>query len=153
MNEVLEGEVLTGEFERIAQAMAATRGNIALASRSDTVEHNAMSLRRVVKDNPIIRRRYQELLTEELAEKGLQISERILKLADLQERAFGGEMEDVITGDMVELPPDVRSVLDISKEISRLITEGRMQNMSEKSAKNLVSKENAEEILKKFLES
>ena len=62
--------VISHEFELIAQAMSVTRGDLAKASRLGTVEHNAMSLRAIVKDNPEIRKRYHELLAEEMQEKG-----------------------------------------------------------------------------------
>jgi hypothetical protein len=147
---------LSHEFELIAQAMLLTRGNLANASRLDSVDHNAMSLRIVVKDNPDIRRRYHELLAEELQEKGLHIAERILKMAELQEQAFGGEVEVLNEmGEMetVPIPADPKAVIELSKEISRLIAEGKQQNMSAKSTVMLASKEDAKEILAAFLTS
>jgi hypothetical protein len=147
---------LSNEFELIAQAMLLTRGNLANASRLDSVDHNAMSLRIVVKDNPNIRQRYHELLAEELQEKGLHIAERILKMAELQEQAFGGEVEvmnEMGKLEIVPIPADPKSVIELSKEISRLIAEGKQQNMSAKSTVMLASKEDAKEILAAFLKS
>jgi len=148
--------VLSRDFEIIAQAMLLTRGDLAKASRLDSVEHNAMSLRAVVKDNPDIRKRYHELLAEEMQEKGLHIAERILAMADLQQAAMGGEilMENAM-GDMelVNVPPDPKTVIELSKEISRLIAEGKGQNMSSKTAVLVASKEDASELLAKFLDS
>ena len=144
------------EFELIAQAMLMTRGDLAKASRLDSVDHNAMSLRVVVKDNPNIRKRYHELLAEEMQEKGLHIAERILRMAELQEAAMGGEME--VTNEMgdqelIPLPADPKMVIELSKEISRLIAEGKNQNVSAKSAVLIASKEDAKELLAGFLDS
>jgi hypothetical protein len=144
------------EHEKIAQAMLATRGDVSKASRFDSIPYNAMALRNVVKDNPEIRRRYHDLLSMELQEKGLHIAERILKMAELQEKAFGGETEyidDFGNTATMHVPPDPKMVIELSKEISRLIAEGKGQNMSAKSAVIIASKEDAEEILKGFLDS
>jgi len=153
--------IMTDEFEIIAQAMLATRGDLAKASRFDAVGMNAMALRNCVKDNPPIRRRYHELLADEMQEKGLHIAERILKMAELQDRAFGGEyivMEfDTDAGKEVEVvrnyPVDPKSAIDLSKEISRLISEGKGQNMSAHAAVLISSKEDAKELLEDFLNS
>jgi len=148
---------ISTEFELIAQAMLQTRGDLAKASRFDSVDHNAMSLRAVVKDNPEIRQRYHELLAEEMQEKGLHIAERILNMAELQEQAFGGQTVEVIgmDGEMeqVPVPADPKMVIELSKEISRLIAEGKNQNMSAKSTMVLASKEDAKELLEAFLNS
>lgn len=140
------------EFEIIAQAMLMTRGDLAKASRLDSVLHNAMSLRAIVKDNPEIRQRYHSLLAEELQEKGLHIAERILKMAELQEQAFGGTFTDE-EGEEQPIPADPKTVIELSKEISRLIAEGKGQNMSPKAAVLIASKEDAAEILAGFLNS
>lgn len=152
--------IISQEFELIAQAMLVTRGDLAKASRLNTVMHNAMSLRVIVKDNPSIRNRYHELLAEEMQEKQLHIAERILKMAELQEEAFGGEVLDkngeaILNedGEVQVMPSDPKLVIDLSKEISRLIYEGKGQNVSSASAIVLVSKENPSEILAKFLDS
>ena len=141
--------VISDEFENIAQAMLKTRGDLAKASREDSVPYNAMALRTVVKDNPNIRLRYHELLADEMQEKGLHIAERILKMAELQERAYGGDTVQVLgtDGSMQEMPvpPAPKMVIELSKEISRLIAEGKGQNVSSKSAIALVSKEDAKE--------
>ena len=143
--------ILSSEHELIAQAMLTHRGNIAKASREDSVEHNAMALRVVVKENPAIRQRYHELLAEEMQEKGLHIAERILKMAELQEQAFGGEME--VEGVIVDIPADPKQVIELSKEISRLIAEGKGQPMSAKATVLIASKEDAQELLAGFLSS
>lgn len=143
---------ISSEVEAIASAMLLTRGDLAKASREDTVPYNAMSLRAIVKDNPEIRMRYHELLVEELQDKGLHIAERILKMAELQEAAFGGSFIDD-NGDEQPMPADPITVIRLSQEISRLITEGRMQVMSSKTASMLVNKEEAVEILAKYLDS
>ena len=149
--------VLTRDFELIANAMLLTRGDLSKASRLDSIEHNAMSLRNVVKDNPVIRQRYHELLAEEMQEKGLHIAERILKMVELQEVAFGGTMEvmNPETGEKEEmpLPADPKMVIELSKEISRLIAEGKNQNMSTKNTLVLASKEDAKDLLMAFLDS
>lgn len=148
--------VISQEFEQIAQAMLVTRGDLAKASRETTVGFNAMSLRAIVKDNPIIRQRYHELLACEMQEKGLHIAERILKMAELQEAAFGGEMEIENadgTRDMMPIPADPKMVIELSKEISRLIAEGKGQNMSVKHTLVLASKEDAKDLLLAFLNS
>lgn len=148
--------VISHEFELIAQAMLQTRGDLAKASRYDSVEHNAMSLRAVVKDNPEIRQRYHELLAEEMQERGLHIAERILNMAELQEQAMGGEMEitnEAGEKEIVPVPADTKMVIELSKEISRLIAEGKGQNMSATSTVILASKEDGKELLARFLDS
>jgi hypothetical protein len=142
---------ISHEFELIAQAMLQTRGDLAKASRFGTVDHNAMSLRAVVKNNPEIRQRYHELLAQEMQEKGLHIAERILKMAELQEQAFGGEME--MDGEIIPIPADPKMVIELSKEISRLIAEGKGQPMSAKNTMVLASKEDAKDLLEAFLNS
>ena len=112
--------VISNDFELIAQAMLMTRGDLAKASRLDSVDHNAMSLRAVVKSNPEIRQRYHELLADEMQEKGLHIAERILKMAELQEAAFGCTIIDS-EGNPLDIPADPKTVIELSKEISRLI--------------------------------
>lgn len=144
--------VISHEHEMIAQAMLQTRGDLAKASRFDSVPHNAMSLRRVVKEEPQIRARYHELLAEEMQEKGLHIAERILKMAELQEACFGGETTDD-EGNTVMGIADPKMAIELSKEISRLIAEGKGTNISQKSAVLLSSKEDAAEILAQFLNS
>lgn len=141
------------EFEIIAQAMLVHRGDLAKASRLDSVQHNAMSLRAVVRDNPEIRQRYHFLLAEEMQEKGLHIAERILKMAELQEQAFGGGTYTDADGEEQTLPADPKTVIEISKEISRLIAEGKGQNMSHRAAVMIASKEDAAELLAGFLNS
>lgn len=152
----MEEIVISNEFEIIAQAMAQTRGDLAKASRFDSIEYNAMSLRAVVKNNPEIRGRYHELLAEEMQEKGLHIAERILTMASLQEQAMGGKM--MVTNELgdpqeMDMPADVKMVIELSKEISRLISEGKHQPMSAKSVMVLASKEDAAELLESFLNS
>lgn len=144
--------VLSHEHELIAQAMLMTRGDLAKASRLDSVDHNAMSLRAVVKNNPDIRMRYHELLADEMQEKGLHVCERILKMAELQEQAFGHTIIDS-EGEQLDIPADPKMVIELSKEISRLIAEGKNQPMSAKSTIVLASKEDAKELLQSFLES
>lgn len=145
--------VLRREHELIAQAMLQTRGDLAKASRFDQVGMNAMALRRTVKDNPEIRARYHELLADEMQEKGLHIAERILKMAELQEQAFGGEYTCPDTGATLQHMQDPKMAIDLSREISKLIAEGRGANMSSKSAVVLASKEDAKELLEAFLDS
>jgi len=146
---------LPQDHELIALAMLETRGDLAKASRSDTVEHNAMSLRAEVKKYPAIRKRYHELLTDELQEKGLHIAERILRMAELQEQAMGQTvMVDGMDGpEAMDMPADPKMVIELSKEISRLIAEGKGQNMSSKAAVMIASKEDARELLASYLDS
>ena len=156
MTELVEvEETLSQEFEAIALAMLESRGDVAKASRSSSIPYNAMALRALVKKHPEIRRRYQNLLTDELMDKGLHITERILKMVELQEKAMGCTvMVEGIDGmEEMDMPADPKMVIELSKEISRLIAEGKNQNMSNKSAIMLTSKEDAKEILKGFLES
>jgi len=147
---------LSMEHENIARAMLTTRGDLTLASRDTAVSLNAMALRREVQDCPAIRVRYHELLTMEMQESGLHIAERILGMVALQKRAYGGEFDevDVETGELVtmNLPPDPKMAIELSKEISRLIMEGKGVSVSNKSAIILTSKEDAAEILAKFLD-
>lgn len=142
---------LADSFEQTAQAMLLTRGDLVKVSRK--TGQNIMVLRTLVQQNPEIRNRYQELLAEEMQEKGLHIAERIIKMAELQEQAFGGMIEDPDTGEIVEHLQDPKMVIDLSKEISRLISEGKGTNISTKAAVLLASKEDAREILAGFLDS
>jgi hypothetical protein len=157
MEKLMDDEiVISNEFELIAQAMVQTRGDLSKASRFDQIDYNAMSLRAVVKSNPEIRARYHVLLAEEMQEKGLHIAERILNMASLQEEAMGKKI--LITneaGDLEEMdvPTDIKTVIELSKEISRLIAEGKGQPMSAKSAMVLASKEDAKDLLESFLNS
>lgn len=144
--------VISHDFELIAQAMLMTRGDLAKASRLDSVDHNAMSLRAVVKSNPEIRQRYHELLADEMQEKGLHIAERILKMAELQEAAFGCTIMDS-EGNPLDIPADPKTVIELSKEISRLIAEGKSQPFSAKATTILASKEDGRELLMAFLDS
>ena len=145
------------EQEQLAQAMLKTRGDLAKASRLPEVPMNVMELRRVVQADPAIRERYQQLLAEEMQEKGLHIAERILKMAELQEQAFGGyyEVTDPETGEVREEQhlQNPKMAIELSREISRLIEEGRGQNMSTRAAVLLANKEDAREILRAYLES
>lgn len=148
--------VISDEYELIAQAMVQTRGDLAKASRLNEVAYNAMSLRAVVKNNPAIRQRYHELLADEMQESGLHIAERILNMVSLQEQAMGGLT--LITNELgeeeeIDMPADIKTVIEISKEISRLIAEGKGQPMSAKSTVILASKEDAKELLESFLNS
>lgn len=147
MNDLIENNEipLTVEEENIAQAMLKTKGNLALASRLDTVSLNAMALRAKVRSNPSIRIRYHELLAEELQEQGLHIAERILEMSKLQQKAYGDEENNI--------PPDPKMAIELSKEISRLIAEGKNTNISNKSAMIITSKEGAAELLREFLKS
>jgi len=142
---------LADSFEQTAQAMLLTRGDLVKVSRK--TGQNIMVLRTLVQQNPEIRNRYQELLAAEMQEKGLHIAERIIKMAELQEQAFGGMIENPDTGEMVEHLQDPKMVIELSKEISRLISEGKGTNISTKAAVLLASKEDAREILAGFLDS
>lgn len=148
MNEI----AASTEFELIAQAMLQSRGDLAKASRLDTVNHNAMSLRAVVKSNPEIRARYHELLAEEMQEKGLHIAERILKMAELQDQAYGQIIKDS-EGNELEIPADPNTVVKLSVEISRLIAEGKTSTMSVKNTLIIASAQDAKELLESFLKS
>lgn len=157
MSELIEHEAepLSQEHELIALAMLETRGDIAKASRSNTITHNAMALRAVVKKYPQIRLRYRDLIAEELMDKGLHITERILRMAELQDKAMGCTVmvEGPEGPEEMEMPADPKMVIELSKEISRLIAEGKNQNLSSKSVVMLASKEDAKEILANFLDS
>ena len=115
-----------------------------------------MALRLEVQQNPAIRTRYQELLAFEMQEKGLHIAERILAMAELQEQALGGEYEHTEEDGSVVIRThlqDPKMAIELSKEISRLIAEGKGANMSANSAILIASKEDAREILARFLDS
>ena len=141
---------LSDEHEAIAQAMLVTRGDLAKASRN--TEQNAMALRATVKNNPAIRQRYHELLAEEMQEKGLHIAERILKMAEMQEECFGTTMVDN-QGNEIEIPADPKMAIELSKEISRLIAEGKGTPMSSKNTLVIASAQDAKELLESFLDS
>ena len=144
---------LSQEYEYIAEAMLETRGNLKEASRNPNVDLNAMALRAIVKDNPSIRQRYQELLAEEMQDKGLHIAERIMKMAELQEEAYDGGTFMDVNGKEQSCPPDINSIINLSKEISRLIAEGKGAPMSNNAMVVIASKEDATELLAGFLSS
>ncbi len=144
--------IMSSDDEHVAEMMLKYRGNLAKVSRDPTVPFNAMALRKHLKDNPAVRTRYQEMLTEELQASGVHISERILKMVDLQDAAMGHTIIDM-EGEPMDIPADPKMVIELSKEISRLIAEGKNTNVSDKQAVLLVSKEDATEILSKFLDS
>ena len=146
--ETKELKIASRNIEVVAQAMLQTRGDVAKAARYDQVPFNAMTLRNYVRETPEVRLRYHALLAEELEFKGLHIAERILRMAELQEDAFGTEGTDE---DDPGTPADPRMAIELSKEISRLIAEAKDTNISNKAAIIISSKEDAKEILNKFL--
>jgi hypothetical protein len=133
------------ELEDIANLMVTYTGNLAKVSRDPSIPYNAIALRTLLAKEPAIRRRYQELLAQTMQEAGLHIAERILAIKEMQDQAFGDEDKMI--------PPDPQTVLSCSKEISRLIAEGKGQDVSGKSAIVLTSKEDAAELLAEFLKS
>ena len=137
--------ISSNELENIATLMVTHTGNLAKVSRDSSIPYNAMALRNLVSKEPAIRRRYQQLLSESLQEAGLHIAERILAIKEMQDNAFGDEEKMI--------PPDPQTVISCSKEISRLIAEGKGQDVSGKSAIVLTSKEDAAELLAAFLQS
>lgn len=136
---------LESQKEIIALAMLQTKGNLTLTSRLPQVNMNAMALRNFVAQNKEVRSRYHELLAEELQESGLLLAERILEMSIMQQKAYGDEEKDI--------PPDPKMAIELSKEISRLLAEGKQGNVSSSTAMIITSKEGASEILQRFLES
>jgi hypothetical protein len=134
----------TDDEKAIAMEMLLHRGDLGKVSREEHIPFNVMGLRDYVRSHPQVRMHYHSLLADELQEKGLHVAERILKMAELQEKAFGDEDLDI--------PPDPRMVIELSKEISRLIAEGKGGNMSGTKALVIANKKDAKEILQKFLE-
>lgn len=157
MKEIEVSNELPHDHELIAQAMLFCRGDLAKASRLDSIEHNAMSLRNTVKQHPEIRARYMVLLSEEMQEKGLHIAERILKMAELQELAYGRQItHDALGNELVppiDVPADPKTVIDLSREISRLIAEGKGAPFSTKEANSLAGRVDGQELLESFLNS
>ena len=129
--------------DQIVQAMVENQGNLAKVSRLPEIGLNAIKLRQYVKDNPIIRDRYQKALTEALSESGVHIAERLLKFLALQDAAFG----DTELG----VPADPKMAIEISKHISELIRESRGINLNPTSIAVITSKEGAADILKEFM--
>jgi hypothetical protein len=77
-------------------------------------------------------------------------------MVDLQKQHMGGPMEIVNEAgekETIDMPADTKMVIELSKEISRLIAEGRGQSMSAKATVLIASKEDAQEILAGFLDS
>ena len=134
------------EVELIAQAMLNTRGDLNKVSRNSEIGMNVMQLRELVRNQPKIRERYQELLTFELQDSGLHISERLLKFSKVQDMALTGDEEAGIL-------PDPKLAIDISKHISELIRESRSINVSEKSVVMITSKGSVVDLLQGFLDS
>lgn len=136
-------EIMTREAQELAELMVEHNGDLTAVSRDARTNHNAMSLRNAIASDPTIRVEYHRLLTEKLQESGLHITERILKMVNLQNKCFGSE----------EMPADPRMAIALSREISTLIAEGKSQKVSGKAAVMMTSKEDAKEILLAFLDS
>jgi hypothetical protein len=80
----------------------------------------------------------------------------VAEVADLKSQTLGGPMEIVNEAgekEIIDMPADIKSYIEVSKELSRLIAEGKNQNMSAKAVVVLSSKEDAQEILEGFLNS
>ncbi len=137
---------ITTQTEGIAQAMLETRGDLNKVSRLPSIGLNVMQLRELVKNTPEIRTRYQELLTFELQDSGLHISERLLKFSKVQDLALTGNIDEGIL-------PDYSLAISISKHISELIKESRSINLSSSSVVMITSKESVADILQDFLDS
>ena len=131
--------------EELAELMVVYRGNLNKVSRDSACPLSVQKLRRHIQATPDIRGRYQQLLTESLQEAGLHISERILKMTDMQEEAYGDIDNDI--------PADPKLVIEISKHISDLIKESRGLNVDATSAVLLTSKESVQGLLEQFLKS
>lgn len=129
--------------QQLAKAMLETGGNLVAVSRLPYIDMNAMQVRLYVAENPEVRVAYTKLITEELQGVGLHITERILAMSKLQQDAYGNTELDI--------PADPKMAIELSKEISRLIAEGKGVNMSANTAIVLTSKQGAEELLKGFL--
>ena len=129
--------------EMIVQAMVDNQGNLAKVSRLPEIGLNAIKLRQYVRDNPIIREKYQLALTDALSDSGAHIAERLLKFLKLQDQAFG-DVE-------LEIPADPKMAIEISKHISELIRESRGISLNPTSIAVITSKEGASEILKEFM--
>ena len=138
-------ELIPYEVMQIAELMAEYNGDVVKVSRDNRTMHNAMSLRRFIADTPEVRKQYHILLTGKLQESGLHITERILKMVEMQNRAFGDPDNSI--------PPDPKTAIALSREISTLIAEGKGQSVSGKNALLITSKEGAEELLQAFLDS
>lgn len=138
-------EIDTNEelIEKIANAMVENKGNLILVSRSPEIIMNAMQLRLFVSSNPSVRERYSALLIEELKESGLHVVERILSMNKMLINSYGDVENDIL--------PNPKEAVELSKEISRLIEEGKTANISGKYAKEIISKEGAFELLEKYL--
>jgi len=146
----LEKVVLSQEHENIAKAMLETNGDISKASRSNLVNMNAMQLRNEVAKYPQIRVRYFELLAGSAQELGLHIMERIVEMRKLQMQALGHTIVDE-DGEEFDVPPDPKVFIECSKELSRLIAEGRLQNMSANEVEKMAAKLDGREILESLL--
>lgn len=136
--------MIESDLNRQLPALMVTHsGDVSKISRLPDVGMNAMELRRYVAATPSIRRDYHRLLAEELQDYQLHIAERILNMAKLQQKAFGDAEKDI--------PPDPKMAIELSKEISRLLTEARGSHMNPENAKIIASKEDIEAVLERFL--
>lgn len=127
----------------IAERMYYHKGNLVEVSKDPNTTMGLMQLRQYVRANPKVRIAYHQMLAEALQDAGLHTAERILKLAELQKDAYGDQD--------LNIPADPRMVIDLSKEISRLISESRETSISTTTAVLVASKEDAAGILKEFL--
>ena len=128
---------------RTAEAMLRHSGNLVDVSRDPNTSMSIMELRTYVRSHPEVRIAYHQLLAESLQDAGLHTAERILKLADMQKEAYGDQEHNI--------PPDPKMAIELSKEISRLIAESNVTNVSSSTAILIASKEDAAGILKDFL--
>ena len=127
----------------IAERMLEHKGDLALVSRDPGTPMGLMQLRQYVRSHPEVRIAYHNMLAQALQESGLHAAERILKLADMQKHAYGDAENNI--------PADPRMVIEISKEISRIILEAKGSSISSKTAVLIASKEDAAGILREFL--
>ena len=128
---------------RIAEAMLNNSGDLVAVSRDPRIHMGIMELRQYVRSNPEVRIAYHQLLAESLQDAGLHTAERVLKLVELQKEAYGDQDNGI--------PSDPKMAIELSKEISRLIAESQITNVSSSTAILIASKEDAAGILKDFL--
>ena len=136
--------------QTVASALLKHRGDAGLAAREPEVPYGAMELRKILQQRPEIRDLYQSMLAEELQTAGLQHAERLLRMADLQAKAYGGPME--VDGEVIDMPPDPMTVVKLSQEISRLMAEAKSMPLTEEGAGAVAYRMDPRELLESYLE-
>lgn len=151
-------ESLTPVHDRhlpIVHELVHCRGDLKKVNKRKKTKYTGAQIRNIMGHFPSIRKRYQEELTKELQTSGLHIAERILEMCDRQKKLFETAKRPHKKDEQEEGEMDIAQAhklnIEYSKEISRLIAESKEQQMSEKQARLVITKENVGDFLEAIL--